>query len=253
MCSVRTPDVSTTLPERLPIELRGGGRNASSSVCEPPAGMSSVAGASRPGELTDHVPASPPASLSSSDRVSACAGRRSPNETPDGDANRPGASAACTSIMPPPAASTLVGFLCAVSLKTGPSRQHERRLDLRRRPVGMALAQERGRAGDGGGGHARARPRAVAARDRRDDVDAGRSHVRLERERVGRRAARRERRDQPGVGRDLLARLVVDRERSSPPAAVACWASRAPTRSDTVSERCRLSATAVGSPAARCA
>ena len=40
---------------------------------------------------------------------------------------------------------------------------------------------------------------------------------------------------------------------SSPPAAAACWARRAPIRSETVSERCWLSETAVGSPAARCA
>ena len=76
--------------------------------------------------------------------------------------------------------------------------------------------QERRGAGHGGRRHARPRPRAVAARDRRDDVDAGRRDVGLERQRVRRRPARGERGDQPGVGRDLLVRLVVERERELP-------------------------------------
>ncbi len=119
MCTVCAPDVSTTLPERLPIEARGGGLSVSSSLSDPPAGTSTVAGAARPGAATVHVPPPPPASLSSSERVSECAGRTRPKETPEGSAKRPGASAACTSIMPPPAASTLVGWRCALSLKTG--------------------------------------------------------------------------------------------------------------------------------------
>ncbi len=94
-----------------------------------------------------------------------------------------------------------------------PCRQHERGLDLRRRPRGMALVQQRRRAGHGRGRHARARPGAVAAGDRRDDVDAGRRNVRLERQRVRRRPTRGERGDQPGVRGDLLVRLVVERER----------------------------------------
>ena len=114
------PELSTTLPERLPFELRPGGLSVelagSASRRRAP---SSEAGASRPGALTDQVPAPPPASLSTIVRVSLCPARSRPNETPAGAAKSPGASAACTSIMPPPCASTLVGCWCFVSLKTG--------------------------------------------------------------------------------------------------------------------------------------
>ena len=102
----------------------------------------------------------------------------------------------------------------------------------------MPLAQERGRSGDRGRGHARARPGAVAARDRRDDVDAGRGDVGLERERVRApgRATRRTR-SGPSWPRSASSRASSTESVSSPPAAAACWARRAPTRSDTVSVR----------------
>ncbi len=73
--------------------------------------------------------------------------------------------------------------------------------------------QECGRTRHRGSRHARARPGAVAARDRRDDVDTGRRDVGLERQRVRSRPARGERCDQPGIRGDLLARGVVERER----------------------------------------
>ena len=61
------PDVSTTLPERLPTEARQAALQLSASVCAPPAGTSIVAGASRPGALTVQAPPPPPASLRSTD------------------------------------------------------------------------------------------------------------------------------------------------------------------------------------------
>ena len=201
------------LPERLPIELRGGGLSESSSVCAPPAGTSIVAGASRPGALTVQVPAPPPASLSSSERVSRVAGPQEPERDAGGlreEARRVGRLHVDHAAARGEHARRV---LVRGVVEDGPRRQHERRLDLRGRPGRMALAQQRRRAGDRGRRHARARPGAVAARDRRDDVDAGRRDVGLERERVRRGAARRERRDQARVGRDLLARDVVDRER----------------------------------------
>ncbi len=161
----------------------------------------------------DQLPPPPPASLSSNERVSTL--RRA--HEPEGHAGRrceePGSVGRLHVDHAAARREHARRVLVRGVVEDGPCRQHERRLDLRGRPIRVALAQQRGRSRDRGGGHARSRPRAVAAGDRRDDVDPGRGDVGLERERVRRRAARRERRDQPRVGRDLLLLVVVHRER----------------------------------------
>ena len=71
-----------------------------------------------------------------------------------------------------------------------PAGQHERRLDLRRRPGRVPLEQQRRAAGDMRRRHARSAEAVPAARNGRVDVDAGRADVRFETEVDSARACR---------------------------------------------------------------
>ena len=206
----------------------------SASVCVPPAGSSTVAGPSRPGAL-DRPGASAAARVAQLDRP---LDRLARPQQPEADARgrREQAGGICGLHVDHAAArgEHARQVLVRGVVEDGPRRQHERGLDLRRRPRGVALVQQRRRAGHGRGRHARARPGAVAARDRRDDVDAGRRDVGLERQRVRRRPTRGERGDQPGVRGDLLVRLVVERERELPAGSAACTSIIPPPAASTL-------------------
>ena len=118
----------------------------------------------------------------------------------------------------------------------GRRRRDERRLDLVRRPVRVALEQQRGGAGDVRRGHARPvedGERAAGDRQRRgEDLAAGRADVRLEQVAEGGQAAGGEARDDAAPAGGELARVAADPDRRAAAAAREVRrAAAAPSRS----------------------
>ena len=147
---VRAPDVRTMLPERLPTDVpRRRPQRELERLRLRPAGTSIVAGASRPGALTDQVPPPPPASLEL-DRLrrpacpAARARTRRPRARRTGRERRRPARRSCRR----PRRARSSGACAPVSLKTGRAVSTSADLICAGVHVGMALVQQCRGAGD---------------------------------------------------------------------------------------------------------
>ncbi len=203
------PRVSTTKPVASPSAASAATVSVTATL-EPAATVGRRRRERRAGRRLDcgtidtvHGAGPPPASVTASCCVAVSPRLTRPNESPVGSVKISGLSARGMSIRPPPSRSG--GHLVAGSRDVDRvAGRLERRLDLLDRPRRVALLEQRGGAGDVRRRHARAAPVVrgpLVARERREDVDAGRGDVRLHLERDGRRPAR-------GEVRDLVRRPV---------------------------------------------